>query len=307
MTQAALPRSREMRDWELFIDWCDSMDAVALPATAETISAFLTAFPAAIQTHGRRVETIRRAHERAGEPFAVPAAQRVSAFREGPEWTTLSRALAQVPKYRHRNGFHVALRGRRDGWLLVLIGQLRFSRGEARALQQTDVALFPRLTIRGEPVPKTEPAAECPACAVTRWLRVAGSASYGWWNEVKETVSPIGVDESAHDCAVGLDGSWRQAATLLPAIDRHGWVSGEPMSLRSISTVMAFRQVLGQVAEIQQSPRTIATGRFADATMTELADAYADVDQRAAALLLRLKEVVGEADDLVDHLNGFDL
>ena len=165
--------------------------------------------------------------------------------------------------------------------------------------------LYPRIAVKGRSVPKGDVVAECPACAVTRWLRIAGAASFGFWNEVQEAVSPVGVNELAHDCESGLDGVWRQANTLLPAVDRHGWVSSEAMSVRSISATMAHRQALGVVAEIKT--RVMPTGgRFADATMDELADAYSDVDQRAAAALLRLKEIVGEGDEMLDLLRSFD-
>ena len=49
------------------------------------------------------------------------------------------------------------------------------------------------------------------------------------------------------------------------------------------------------------------SGRYADATMNELAAAYDDVDQRAAALLLRLREIVGEGDEMLDHLKVYEL
>lgn len=299
--------AQESRDWGLFVDWCASMDAESLPASAETVAGFLRAFPAPLEAQGQRVRAIRKAHGRAGAPLSLPTTQRPTLIREGAQWAPLPRALAQLPTFQHRKNFQTALRARRDGWLLVLTGVVGLSRNDAREVAQTDVVLFPRLTIKGVPIPKAEPAAECPACAVARWLRVAGAASFGWWNEVKELVSPVGVDESLHDCLVGLDGAWRQAATLLPAIDRHGWVAGGPMSTRAISTTMAYRQSLGSVAEISRRTPTVATGRFANATTNELADAYDDVDQRAAALLLRLKEIVGETDDLLSHIKSFDL
>lgn len=299
--------AQESRDWSLFVDWCASTDADPIPASTTTVSGFLEAFPAPIDAQGRRVRAIRKAHERAGAPLALPTSQWPSVMREGARWAPLPRALAQLPTFQHRKNFQTALRARRDGWLLVLTGVVGLSRHQAREIVQQDVVLFPQLAIKGIPIPKTDPAAECPACAVTRWLRVAGAASFGWWIEIKELVSPEGVDEALHDCLVGLDGAWRTATTLLPAIDRHGWVAGDPMSTRAISSTMAYRQSLGTVAEISRRAPTVVTGRFANATMNELADAYDDVDQRAAALLLRLNEIVGETDDLLSHLKSFDL
>ena len=304
------PTPRETHDWDLFVDWCASLGypSLALPTTYAVISDFLIAFPAPIETQGRRVRAIRKAHERAQQPLELPADSRPTLFREGAEWAPVARALAQVPKYQHPKGFQSAIRGRRDGWLIVLVGIIGLSRSAARKLPPDDVRLLPRITIKGQTIPKDALASECPACAVTRWLRIAGDASLGMWSEVKRTVSPEGVDENAHDCGLGLDGSWRQANTLLPAVDRHGWVSSAPMSSRSISSTMAYRQALGPVATIApQFLRVPLSGRYADATMNELAAAYDDVDQRAAALLLRLKEIVGEGDEMLDHLKVFEL
>jgi len=285
------PSARESRDWALFTDWCESMGVVPLPSPPEAISDFLAALPAPIEAQGRRVRAIRRAHERAHVPFELPDSQ-ATALRAGAQWASVSRALAQVPKYHHPKGFQEAVRGRRDGWLMVLVGTLGLTRNEARMLAQEEIELFPQLCIKGRPVLRDGSPDECPKCAVTRWLRIAGAASFGFWNEVKETVSPVGVDPGAHDCATGLDGVWRQANTLLPAVDRHGWVTADPMSARSVSATMAARQTLGPVAELTVYPsRPPVTGRFADATMNELADAYSDVDERAAAVMLRIKEL----------------
>lgn len=297
--------SREARDWSLFVDWCESMETPPVPATAELVADFLAAFPAPLEAQGRRVKAIRRAHERSGAPLALPTAEPVRAFREGAKWASVTRVLAEVPKYHHPKNFQAALRGRRDGWLIVLIGVLGLSRQAARYLDQSDIVLFPRLTIKDKPIARTGPPSECPACAVTRWLRVAGEASSGWSDTVKRIVSPIGLDESAHDCAVGLDGSWRQASTLLPGVDRHGWVSPEPMSTRAISAAIAFRQALSGVTESRQHLSPPATGRFAEATLNELADAYDDVNQRAAAALLRLNEILEESNEMLDHIKSF--
>lgn len=298
--------SQEDRDWELFVDWCQSMDLPCLPATADTLADFLAAFPATIKAQGRRVRAIRKRHRVSGQPLHLPDAS-PRPWREGEGWVSLPQALAQLPVYRLPRGFATALRGRRDGWLLVLIGHLKLSRTSARALTESAVVLFPSLSINGRPIPRAQTPAECPACAVIRWLRVATPASFGWRNEIISAVTPEGDPLDSHDCAVGLDGSWRQASTLLPAIDRYGWVSAEPMSTRAISATIAMRQLPAPRDIPEQPAPRVTTGRFAKASMDELADAYDDVDERAAALLLRLKEIVGEGDEMLDHLKKFDL
>lgn len=299
MADITATSAREARHWDLFVDWCASMDTEALPTTAAAVSDFLAAFPAPIETQGRRVKAIRRAHDRAGRPLMLPTASRPSALREGGEWAQVPRALAQVPKYQHDKRFAAAVRGRRDAWLIVLVGILGLSRNDARNLHHSDVRVFPQLSIKGIPIGRVESPSECPKCAVTRWLRIAGAASFGFWNEVKATVRPDGTNEVTHDCATGLDGVWRQANTLLPAVDRHGWVAADPMSARAISAAMALRQALGaEMTILGTRTHAPATGRFADATMNELAAAYDDVNERAAAALLRMKELDAMLEDL---------
>lgn len=297
---------QERRDWALFADWCESVDEEPLPASASLIGDFLSAFPAAPSAQGRRVRAIRRSHEASGLTLDLPVAAQESPFRVGPDWANVSRALEQLPVQRHRKYFPLALRGRRDGWLIVLTGCLGMSRRQARAITEEHVSLYPHLAVHGGAVETTSSPKVCPACAVTRWLRVAGAASFGWTSEVKEIVAPDEASEGVHDCRVGLDGSWRQAQTLLPHIDRYGWVSAEPMSTRAISAVLASRQIPAAVeAAPSHGVASAATGRFASATRDELADAYDDVDARAAEMLLRLRSLVDEGDQTLDRIRSF--
>lgn len=302
-----MPRrtTQEARDWELFTDWCESMGLSAFSATADTVAEFLHAFPAPIRSQGRRVRSIRRHHSAAGAPLHLPTGAAQRAWREGDEWASLPQALAQLPVYRHQNGLPMAIRGRRDGWLLVLVGLIGLTRGAARNLAEHEVSLFPKLSVAGKLLPRSDPPVECPACAATRWLRVAGAASFGWRRDIVAAITPEGDALGVHDCAIGLDGTWRHATTLLPGIDRHGWVSAEPMSARAISATMALRQVPGPPDSLERSVEVVSSGRFARASMNELADAYDDVDERAAALLLRLNEIVGEGDEMLDRIKSF--
>lgn len=299
--------SQESRDWDLFVDWCSSMDLPSLPADADTVAEFLHAFPTSNRAQGRRVKAIRKHHQAAGLTLDLPTGSAPSAWRSGGGWATLPQALAQLPVYRHPKGLPMALRGRRDAWLLILVGVLGLSRSTARDLPESAVVLFPQLTIAGGLVRPSDPPAECPSCAVSRWLRVAGAASFGWRQDIIEAISPVGNPLGVHDCRAGLDGAWRRASTLLPSIDRHGWVSADAMSVRAISATMALRQVRGERDLPEQPVAVRSSGRFARATMNELADAYDDVDERAAALLLRLKEIVGEGDEMLDRIKSYGL
>lgn len=303
-----MPRrpSREERDWTLFTDWCASLDVSPLPADEDLLARFLTDFPASIHAQGRRVKAIRLAHERADVPFEPATPSGLSAFRVGDGWATAGEVLAHVPVYQHRKNFAAAMRARRDAWLVVLLGVMNLTRSEARTVTPNEVSLFPTLTIRGVRIEKATRPDECEACAVTRWLRIVGAASHSWWTDVKEAVSPD-QDLTRHDCLTGLDGIWRRSPTLLPAIDKHGFVSAEPMSTRAISASMALRQSIISQSTPDQALRTTSTGRFASATPNELADAYDDVDDQLAALLLRSSRILEESDEMLQRISSIGL
>jgi hypothetical protein len=161
---------------------------------------------------------------------------------------------------------------------------------------QEDVQLFPRLSIRRRPVPKVDSPAECPACAVTRWLRVLAAAHAGLQNDVRDLVRPTADADDLHDCLVGLGGRWRSATVMLPSIDRRGWLALTPLSARAISSVVKARLAVGELAR--------AAYVAPAATMSKLTDGFDDVDERAAAMMLRLQAIVDDGADLLDHMRA---
>ena len=288
-----------LEDWELFQDWCAAVGKPALPAAPETVTEFLRAVPGRASTDHRRLQAIRRAHQHARAELPIDMPERASTLRSGSGWVSVTRALAQLPTLR----FPVGFRGRRDGWLLVLLGELGLSRREALSVTEADVHLYPELHIAGRPVSRSAAAEECPACAVYRWLRVVGPAESGRRQEVRVMLDPNGVDDTTHDCGVGLDGSWREADVLAPAIDRYGFVSGVALSRESVSDIMRTRQrVTGE--PLRGSTRALSSGRFKDATSAELAAAYDEVDQRLAELLARVGAAVDEGADVLGRIEG---
>jgi hypothetical protein len=286
-------------EWSLFEDWCTATGAVAMPATAETVRAFLGDAPVRPSTARRRLRVIRRAHRNARLALPIDLPERATTLRSGAGWADIPRALEQLPTLR----YPVGLRGRRDGWLLVLIGSLGMTRREALAVTQEDVVLHPELTVAGRAVPRAEAAIECPACAVTRWLRIVDDAARGARAEVRAALDPTGVDDAAHDCKSGLNGAWRGASVLAPAIDRHGWVVGAgPLSLTAVSEIMACRQRQGGDPQ-RGFVRGETAGRFKDASSAELAAAYDDVDAQLAALLSRVEAAVSDGDEMLDFMD----
>lgn len=254
--------------------------------------------PGAPSTHVRRLKVIRSIHQEARLSLDIPTRAIPTATRIGGEWASIPLALAHTTKQR----FPVGVRGRRDAFLLVLIGTLGLSRSEARSIHQSDIQLFPEVTIRGVTIPKSEKARECPRCAVTRWLRIVNLAAFGARADLGVILDPT-LNLDIHDCLTGLNGDWRYAPVLMASVDRHGWLDNTaPLSLRSISSIMARCQGAPGPVEEEWVPKEY-TGRFKDATNSDLADAYDDVDEKLTELLERINNAVGESDDLLGHIN----
>ena len=285
----------ERRDWALYEDWCASWNRPPAPADNTVVDEFLAEFPAKRSTQLNRVRAIRNELERRGFAMAPrPRPPAASLIRLSPAHASLPEALAQLPRSRRVDGF----RGRRDAWLLVLIGVLQLTRREARGLSVDDIDVSLGIRIRGRFIPTGPDPLTCPACAVTRWLRVVGVYGVGFRLSAFEVLDPRVALVDDHDCETPLDDVWQQAMYLLPAIDQHGWVRTEaPMSLRSISAVAARVQLFTGNRE-QAFVTRVATGRFADASSAELVVAQDEVDDEAAELVRRSAELLAAFDDL---------
>jgi hypothetical protein len=279
-------------DWALFEDWCTAMGHQMMPASVDTLNGFLTAVPGRPSTTRRRLRAIRAKHLAARMVLPIELPTPSTTIRTGQGWVTIDRALAQLPTLR----YPVGLRGRRDGWLLVLIGVLGLSRRETLEVTGAQVQLFPEIRVAGRLVPRAVLAVECPACAVTRWLRVVGPAAAGYKSIVQEMLDPRGVNDQAHDCAVGFDGSWREVDVLAVAIDHAGWVAaGRPLSATSVSAIMKARQWPAGDPLRSSAARRQSDGRFHDVTAAELYDAMGDTDDQVDAELARSRAALDQA------------
>lgn len=162
MTQAAY-----RRDWALFIDWCQAYGHTPLPASPETVQAFL-AEPSIAARRRRCAAAIAWAHRTAGQPAPIEPAQR------SPDPALLAvdtgRLLERIPLW----GWPAGMFGRRDALLLIL----RFDAGltlpaiAALGADQMTIA-DQQLVIDGERGAVTLPPAadtrQCPACVWLRW------------------------------------------------------------------------------------------------------------------------------------------
>ena len=165
--------------WALFDDWCAVTGHLPLPATPDTVLAFLVDCPAAPGTFGRRLSAIDAAHRAAG--MAPP--QRTDRVRDAVRGRPaqpvrlelpadrVEAALRRLPSHGWINGWF----GRRDRALLVVaaagvpyrritaltVGDITLERGVATITTPTGP-----VTVR----PDADPVV-CRPCVLVRWLR----------------------------------------------------------------------------------------------------------------------------------------
>jgi len=272
--------------WELFVDWCAATGQRALPATPETVAAYLKEMAAGPATLRRRLLAVDAAHRRVGypPPSASPAFDALlrpaRPARFAPE--LVAAALAVIPV----GGWPAGVVGRRDAALVTVICTAGLTRRQAQglyssAVQVTDQPLggWGSSATKGFPaVAAAEHPGTCPACAVTRWQRVTTATATVGWRAVRAHLADLGEitagDETGHDCTrpvggLGLtddDGRSSRHTTLAAdsrpvplfcAIDRHGTPqTGYPLSTRSITAVVAARLAMAGSVERGEAATT---------------------------------------------------
>lgn len=284
-------------DWVLYQDWCAAADLPSLPTTAAAIAQFLQDAPAAQSTQAKRVQAIRRAHREAGAPLALPTHEPQTSWRVGRAWLDLPTTLNRIPL----EGWPTGLVGRRDAFLAVLIGACGFSREEARTVAATDIEQDREANwrIRGHLLPRTVGAGPCPACAAARWMEILDLWD-GWGrSSVRQHVAGYRRTDE-HACLGPSPHQGLMLHTLLPGIDRHGWLADwEPMTARSISAVLAYRQDAAQwpfdpdPVQIRERPVEERPDyqRESMQTLTELLDA---LDVKVVAALRQSAQIVAD-------------
>lgn len=281
------------RHWDRFVDWCVAWNRTPLPAERDTVLEYLELFPGSPSTQRLRRQAIRAHHENARYPDPAAPSPEMRVWPVGDNVHHVERLLATIPKFR----FPTGVRGRRDSFLIVLLGVLGFSRGQARALSAADIDLGEQITIDGRVIRVGEDPAECCACAVTRWLRVVGPVWSGFRGEVLLLVDPTVGTLTTHDCGQPIVGEWRRAEQLLLPLDVHGWArTGASLSGRAISSVVPARRA---AAESDAPPEVVGPvvrrpGRFDALSAAEAYDALGDADAAVDRALERLEALQNE-------------
>lgn len=275
-----MTRAGYAREWARFTDWCTATGRTALPATSETVLAYLHDEQPTGGTAARWVAAIRAAHQPTGtDPCAGPVAAWVRSARGGrpvraPAPDTLTRVLRGVPT----TGWPVGVFGRRDRLVYLLHRAGGLPVRTLVALRVADLSVpapgcvqvptggAGTLTVQ---VPGADPMA-CPACAAVSWLDVlAHETAHGWRalaaHLTGAQADPDHVcDQRAYDPSPGL-GAW----PVFPAVNRWGHLPAAPVPAMS---TRALAEVLRRVQRGVSTHATVPLRPPQADSMTESAD-----------------------------------
>jgi hypothetical protein len=249
------------RDWHLFLDWCTARDINPDGVDVEHLIAFGVDLPAARSTVRRRMRSVVRMLSDRRQLVLPTATTQQTAIREGAGWLPVDQALASLPV----TSWPEALPARRDGYLIVLLHTVGLSRTAARRSTADEIDVYGWPTVAGKLVPFANASpATCPACHLTRWLATLAAITAGGRAAARYAIDHDRTGDE-HVCGTEIADEWRAAETLLPGIDRHGWLSDQPLSKRAITATMAARQtplpVQSHVLSVTDSTRSAWFGR----------------------------------------------
>lgn len=266
--------------WSLFLDWCAATGRQSMPATPDSVAAFITACPAGPSTLDTRARAIHLVHVDAGAPSPISDEVVLAALRAsgagpadragGPGFDPdqISAALNAIPV----RGWPASLAGRRDGCLLAMLAVAELGRTETLALVPdaltVDVETGEVTVVRSDGMAvtmlPTESPTDCPCCATTRWLRTASMCERRMRRGTRAVMEKQNYAqarrETEHDCVRPL--KFIPSKPLFTAIDQHGYRSEEPLSIRAISTIVADRLARGDepepiIEEVEAEPTEI--------------------------------------------------
>jgi len=281
-------------DWRQFSAWCAALGARPLPASPETVCAYLAHLAnegRKVATIGRALSSISQAHKAAGldSPRASGVVQRVfrgirrtlgvSPRRVSPLVTPELRAVV--------GGLPDTLAGKRDRALLLLGFAGAFRRSELVALNVEDLATVPEglvaLVRRSKTdqegqgkrtgIPFGPDAGLCPVRAVRAWLDVAGIREGSLFRAVTRDGRVLPWRLSGHSVA----------CIVKRSLERAGFPSGD-YSGHSLRAGLATSAARARVAR----HRIAVQGRWAPGSAivdTYIRDVAAFEDNAAAGAL----------------------
>ncbi|MFE3002346.1 hypothetical protein ACFXG4_46175 [Nocardia sp. NPDC059246] len=173
-------RGEQAREWRQFVCWAAAAELPALPATADTVLAYLGENPGTAATQRGRVSALNAAHKVKKMPIPGAAeairralnpgrAQRLASLRAHADTI-----IARLPV----TGWPDALTGRRDAVILLLATE-GLSWHQISALTQAEITLTEQaVTVGAQPLlvlPATDTAAS-PVRVFSRWATIVTHA-----------------------------------------------------------------------------------------------------------------------------------
>ncbi len=289
MTPTTATKQSTGRHWALFADRATATDRIALPATADTIAAFLAELPTGPATTRRRIRAIDTAHHNAGWPPSSAAPVVDTRLRPDRPPRYEPALVAEALRLIAVGGWPTGIIGRRDAAIVALICTAGVTRRQLRALHPG-------------PGGTTTPA---PPCQPYRHGAARSLADLG--------EAPAST-ETDHDCTRPIpwppQGTGGRRPPLFSPIDRHGapdaiW----PLSTRSVTAIVASRlrtatHHMAMPSDFDDDPDT-ATRRGAwDENDRQRVRDQRKHTQRLAAIDTLVDEADANAEAILERLNA---
>ena len=242
-------------DWRDFNEWCEAHQVASLPALPRTVALYLTDRAATLKTSSlaRRLTTINRAHQAAGQPSpatmqnaivsevwkGIKRKKGIAQHGKKPFLTPdLRRMIAELPD---------DLRGLRDRALLLAGFAGGFRRSELAALRVEDLEITPDgLIVRlrksktdqeGQGRPVALPYGSDPQTCPVRGLRE-------WLEQARITIGPV-----------------------FRAIDRHGLVSDKGLHPDSVAYLVKRAAARAGLETVEYAGHSLRAGLATQAAM----------------------------------------
>jgi len=294
------------RDWALWVDWCAATGRDPHHGGIADLAVFLLELPATTGVQERRVRNIARTLGQAGH--ALPRPTTIVPVRVGPGWATHVDALAALRVEWYPEG----VAARRDALILVLTAA-GFTRRRITTLRPPQITTpgntvsdSAGVTVDGVDLPSTADPLLCPRCALTRWAQVLGAFADRSRADVEDLLTAAREHKRPrHDCADPLEGRWRRARWVIPAIDRHGAIQPmTPLTARAVTGILARRYNTAVVPATgggdqpdhpTPQPTAIPTGhRPGRAEQEELNRLWKQAEQAADELNARILQLLAD-------------
>lgn len=318
-------------EWARFADWCRSTDHVPLPATEETVLAYLAEESPTGGTAARWVAAIRDRHRVTGHPDPSRGTVR-AVLRRGRRGAGTDAALlldeagaaaSRVGIY----GWPTGVFGCRDRLAYLLSRVAGLSVPALLALRTEDVTVAGpgRIEVavgdeRLQLAPTGHRVAPCIACAALRWGWILHHADAYAIHDLASKIRSAQPSQPRHICDnEALARRWAPAGwPLFPPIDRWGAFPAQPapaMSVRSMEGVLraiargealrAPARVPGkQAAAYAAPPPAVAEGP--SPTKEELARTHEEGIASRNRARVQLADIDSEFDGLDDEMSELE-